>query len=69
MGDHMTISHRADEHDEHLFSNLEGMRGLSPDLPFCTDEIPIDDELVCIEADAIAFEAELEVEWVGPRLA
>ncbi len=65
----MTTSQHADDHEEHLFSNLEDMAGHSRERPFCTEEIPADDELVCIEADAIAFEAELEVEWVGPRLA
>ena len=65
----MTTSQRADDPHEHLFSNLECMAGLTPELPGCTGEIPVDDELACIEAEAIAFEAELEVEWAVPRLA
>jgi hypothetical protein len=69
MGDDMKTSHRADEHYDHLFTNLEEVAGLSPDHLGCSGEIPLDDEEVSIEADAIAFDVELEVEWVGPRLA
>jgi hypothetical protein len=65
----MTTSQRTEDQHEHFFTNLEGMADLSPELPGCTGEIPIDDEIVSIEAEAIAFEAELEVEWVFPRLA
>ena len=65
----MTTSQRAEDPHEHLFSNLEGMADLPSALPGCTGEIPLDDEIAGIDAEAIAFEAELEVEWVFPRLA
>jgi hypothetical protein len=65
----MTTDHHADAHDEHLFTNLEEVAGLSPSHLGCSGEIPLDDELGEVEAEALGSGLELEVEWISPRLA